>query len=168
MPVATTPPSPPIAYHSWSGSAVVAPSPPTVVFSPQTRQHSFFVRALWYIFIGWWLSGWMIVLGYLCMLTLIGIPLGFYFFNRIPQVVTLRARTAAFRTEYRDGVAYVVESNNPQYPWFIRGLWFIFIGWWLGALWLVSAWLIGFLIVTLPISIMMYNRTSGVMTLQRH
>ncbi|GIW04996.1 MAG: hypothetical protein KatS3mg059_1616 [Thermomicrobiales bacterium] len=161
----------PVARQSWSGVVTVSPSPPpspTVVFSPQTRQHSFVVRALWYIFVGWWLSGIVMILGYLFTVTIVGMPLGFYFLNRIPQALTLRARTTAFRTEFRDGVTYVVETELPQYPWYIRALWFAFVGWWLGALWLTAAWLLSIPIITLPISIWMYNRTSGVITLQRH
>lgn len=149
---------------------MVAPAPPApmVVFSPQTRQHSFVVRALWYLFVGWWLAGIVMFLGYLFTVTIIGMPLGFYFLTRIPQALTLRARTTAFRTEVRDGVTYVVESELPQRPWYVRALWFVFVGWWLGALWLVAAWLIGLLVVKLPLSIWMYNRASGVITLQRH
>jgi uncharacterized membrane protein YccF (DUF307 family) len=160
----------PVAYQSWSGTATVAPTPPapTIIFSPQTRQHSFVVRALWFLCICWWLSGIVMFLGYLFTVTIIGMPLGFYFLNRIPQALTLRARTTAFRTEVRDGVTYVVESELPQRPWYVRALWFVFVGWWLGALWLVAAWLIGLLVVTLPLSIWMYNRASGVITLQRH
>ncbi len=159
----------PAAHQSWSGVVTVSPSPPpTVVFSPQTRQHSFVVRALWFLCIGWWLSGIVMVLGYLFTVTIAGMPLGFYFLNRIPQALTLRARTAAFRTEVRDGVTYVVETELPQYPWYIRALWFVFVGWWLGALWLIAAWLLSLPVITLPISIWMFNRTSGVITLQRH
>ena len=126
------------------------------------------MRALWYVFIGWWLGALVIVLGYLFMLTIIGMPVGFYLFNRVPQALTLRSRTVAYRSETREGVTYVGEGNQPQYPWLLRAVWFVVIGWWLGAVWLTLAWLIGLLIITLPISFLMYNRISGVMTLQRH
>lgn len=144
------------------------PAAPTVVFSPQTRQHSFVVRALWYLFVGWWLAAFVIFFGYVAVLTIIGMPLGFYLFNRIPQALTLRARTAAFRTEHRNGVTYVTETTMPQLPWYARAPYFLLVGWWLGAIWLTLAWLIGLLVLTLPISFWMYNRTGGVMTLQRH
>jgi len=143
-------------------------SGPQIGFAPETRQYSFVVRALWYFFIGWWLGALVIVLGYLFTLTIVGIPLGFYFFNRVPQALTLRARTVSYQTEMRDGVAYVGEGMQPQHPWYLRAVWFVFVGWWLGAVWLTAAWVIGLLIITLPISFWMYNRISGVMTLQRH
>ncbi|MDP9440878.1 MAG: hypothetical protein M3P34_01580 [Actinomycetota bacterium] len=39
-------------------------------------------------------------------------------------------------------------STERQRPWLLRAVWFVFIGWWLGALWLTAAWLIGLLVVT--------------------
>ncbi|MDP9440879.1 MAG: hypothetical protein M3P34_01585 [Actinomycetota bacterium] len=53
----------------------------------------FVVRALWYVFVGWWLSALVIVLGYALTATIVGIPMAFALFNRIPQLLTLRART---------------------------------------------------------------------------
>lgn len=126
------------------------------------------VRVLWYIFVGWWLSALVIVLGYFFMLTIIGIPFAFALFNRIPQALTLRPRTVRYGVEVRDGVAYLAAGTVPQRPWYWRVLYFLLIGWWFGAVWLVAAWLVGLFVITLPITFLMYNRTSAVMTLQRH
>lgn len=128
----------------------------------------FVVRTLWYLFVGWWLSALVIVLGYALTVTIIGIPAAFALFNRIPQLLTLRVRTVRYHSEHRDGVTYLSAGTERQHPWLLRAVWFVFIGWWLGALWLTAAWVIGLLIVTLPLTFLMYNRTSGVMTLQRH
>lgn len=126
------------------------------------------VRVLWYVFVGWWLSALVIVLGYLLMLTIIGIPAAFALFNRIPQALTLRPRTVRYGVEMRDGITYLTANTIEQRPWYLRALYFVFVGWWLGAVWLVVAWAIGLLVITLPITFLMYNRTSAVMTLQRH
>lgn len=128
----------------------------------------FIVRALWYLFVGWWLSALIIVVGYALIGVIVGIPLAFALFNRIPQAMTLRPRTSRYAASIENGVLSLSLTNEQQRPWYWRGLYFLVIGWWLGAVWLVSAWLIGLLIITLPISFWMYNRTSGVMTLQRH
>ena len=32
------------------------------------------VRALWYIFVGWWLAGIASALAWICLITIIGIP----------------------------------------------------------------------------------------------
>jgi uncharacterized membrane protein YccF (DUF307 family) len=53
-------------------------------------QLPFLIRALYFVLIGWWLSGtWMIVAYVLC-LTVIGLPLGFLMFDVVPMVTTLK------------------------------------------------------------------------------
>lgn len=49
-----------------------------------------------------------------------------------------------------------------------RALWFIFVGWWLGAIWMTVAYILCLLILTMPIGIMMFDRVGGVMTLLRY
>jgi uncharacterized membrane protein YccF (DUF307 family) len=145
---------------------VTTPMMPMIVTA--SAGPSMIVRILWYVFIGWWLSALVIVLGYALMLTVIGIPVAFALFNRIPQALTLRARTVRYGSEVRDGITYLTAGSERQRPWYWRVPYFLLIGWWFGAVWLVAAWLIGLFIITLPITFLMYNRTSAVMTLQRH
>lgn len=145
---------------------VYQPVVPLVVTAP--RGPSLIVRALWYLFVGWWLSAVVILLGYVCLLTVVGIPAAFALFNRIPQALTLRPRTTHYEATYQNGVMLLQEATIQQRPWIVRALYFLLIGWWFGAVWLVLAWVIGLLVITLPVSFLMYNRTSGIMTLQRH
>ena len=42
----------------------------------------FLVRVLWYLFIGWWLTGISLALGYLAAITIVGLPLAFWIFDR--------------------------------------------------------------------------------------
>jgi uncharacterized membrane protein YccF (DUF307 family) len=142
------------------------PAIPMIVTAPAGPP--FIARALWYVFVGWWLSALIVALGYLLMITVIGIPVAFALFNRIPQALTLRARTVRYQAEVRDGITYLTAGTQWQRPWYWRALYFLLIGWWFGAVWLGAAWLIGNLIITLPVTFLMYNRTSTVMTLQRH
>lgn len=145
---------------------VNSPIMPMIVTAPASPP--LIARVFWYIFVGWWLSAVLIVLAYVLMVTIIGIPVAFALFNRIPQALTLRARTVQYGVQVRDGVTYLTTSTEQQRPWYLRALYFVLIGWWFGAVWLVAAWLIGVFIITLPITFLMYNRTSAVMTLQRH
>jgi len=48
----------------------------------------------------------------------------------------------------------------------VRGLYFIFIGLWLGAVWIVVAWILNVTIIGLPIGLLMINSLPQVMTLQ--
>lgn len=60
-----------------------------------------------------------------------------------------------------------VVINTPSGPGcLVRGLYFIFIGLWLGAIWVVAAWVLNVTIIGLPIGLAMLNRLPQIMTLQ--
>ncbi len=54
------------------------------------RQHNFLVRALWFIFVGWWLAAAALTVGYFLCMTIIGLPFGFALFDAVPAMLTLR------------------------------------------------------------------------------
>lgn len=128
----------------------------------------FLVRAIWFLFVGWWLSGIVVALAYALCLTIIGLPLAFWLFNRLPVALTLRPRSREQITEVRDGIAYVRGETVEQLPVAVRGLWFLLIGWWLGGLYLALAWFLCVIIVTLPVGLWLFNRVGAVMTLLRY
>jgi uncharacterized membrane protein YccF (DUF307 family) len=142
-------------------------TPQTIVITDRGGP-GFLVRAVWYVFVGWWLSGLAILLGWALAVTIIGLPLAFAIFNRIPAVMTLRGRTLTYEATVKDGVTYVKGTNPDQRPLWIRAVYFVLVGWWLGLFWMGASWLIGLLIITLPLSIWMMNRVGGVMTLLRY
>ncbi|MCL4507777.1 MAG: YccF domain-containing protein [Chloroflexi bacterium] len=55
-----------------------------------TPQHNILVRVLWYVLVGWWLAGVWIELAYVLCLSVIGLPVGFWMFDRVPAVLSLR------------------------------------------------------------------------------
>jgi uncharacterized membrane protein YccF (DUF307 family) len=127
------------------------------------------VRILWFVFLGWWLAGLANLLGYLLCLTIIGLPAGFMLFNRIPSILTLRPRTVHMTTTVGDdGAVYVTEAIVEQRGFFLRAIWFLVIGWWLGAIWSAVAFTLCVLVITLPLGVMAYNRLPAVMTLRRY
>jgi uncharacterized membrane protein YccF (DUF307 family) len=144
-----------------------AGAPVAPVFVMQPRKHSFLVRAVWFAFVGWWLSGFFIFLGYLFVATIILAPVGFWFLNRVPQAQTLRTRNSDFTVTARDGISFITETNTKQHPWYLRLL-YLPIGLALGALWLTVAWFFGVLILTLPLSIWMIDRSPAVITLEKN
>ena len=139
-----------------------------VVVMQSTRGPGLLVRAVWFLFIGWWLSAFAIFAAYALCLTIIGLPLGFMLFNRLPVILTLRPRTDVQMVEHRGGVAYITSATIEQHPLWARTLWFAFVGWWLGGIYLGIAWLLCVLIITLPIGLYLFNRVGAVMTLLRH
>ncbi len=126
------------------------------------------VRAIWFLFVGWWLTGIVNVVAYLIALTIIGLPVAFMIFNRLPSVLTLRPRTVQTTHAVVDGVAYASETAVPQRAFWKRALYFVLVGWWLGAIWSALAWVLCVLIITLPLGVMMYNRLPAAMTLRRY
>jgi uncharacterized membrane protein YccF (DUF307 family) len=108
------------------------------------------IRALWFVFIGWWLTAIVSSLAWLLMITIIGLPLGIWLVNRVPTVLTLRPRTS-----------YV-------YAWTDAGLWFLVVGWWASAFVMSIGFLLVVLIITMPIGLMLYNRVPFVASLYRY
>jgi len=52
-------------------------------------QHSLLVRAVYFVFVGWWLSLiWANVAAFLAV-TIVGLPVAFWMFNRLPYVTSL-------------------------------------------------------------------------------
>jgi uncharacterized membrane protein YccF (DUF307 family) len=54
-----------------------------------TEQSSLLIRLLYFVVIGWWLSGLWMAASYFLMLTIIGIPFGMMMVNRLPYVFSL-------------------------------------------------------------------------------
>jgi uncharacterized membrane protein YccF (DUF307 family) len=144
------------------------PESPPVVVAKRSEGPGLLVRTLWFIFIGWWLTGLVNVGAYLIALTVVGLPVAFMIFNRLPTVLTLRPRAVEMTHQVDGGVTYIAESNVPQRSFFGRALYFVAIGWWFGALWSVLAWLLCVSVVGIPLGVMMYNRLPAVMTLRRY
>ena len=53
------------------------------------EQHSFIVRAIYFLLIGWWVSGLWMVVAYAFLITIVGMPAAFWMYGRIGAVTTL-------------------------------------------------------------------------------
>lgn len=53
-------------------------------------QYNFFLRALYFVLVGWWWSFIWTVLAYVVCLTIIGLPLGMLMFSLLPGMTTLK------------------------------------------------------------------------------
>lgn len=126
------------------------------------------VRAVWFVLVGWWLTGIMSAIAWFAMITIIGLPLGIYMINRIPTFITLRPRTYEMTATMVDGQLVVAHSKMPQQPWYIRLVWFLLVGWWASALVMFVGWVLVVLVVALPIGLMLYNRVPFVASLYRY
>jgi uncharacterized membrane protein YccF (DUF307 family) len=141
-------------------------TPVVVMASPEPN---ILIRAIWFIFIGWWLSQFAILLAWLLNLTILLIPAGVFILNRIPQIATLKSsRKAVQHGIDRETGLYTVEMvDREQLPMWQRAIYFLLVGWWASLLWLEAAWFIGLLIVTLPVSFWMFGAAGKVTSLRR-
>jgi len=126
------------------------------------------VRAAWFVFVGWWLSGLAIVAAWLFAATIVGLPVTWLLVNRLGAIQTLRSRTIHYdSTVADDGTVTHTRRHVQQVSIWLRLLYFP-VGLIVGGFWMAIAWLLSVTIVLLPVSILMLNRTPAVMTLQRN
>ena len=127
------------------------------------------VRFVWWLFVGWWASGIAVGVAWFALATIIGIPLGIWIINRLPTILTLRPRTRAWVLgQDAEGRQVVSEAGRPQVSWYVRGVWFVLVGWWASALWMSVAWVVQLTVIGIPIALLMFNRTPFVASLYRY
>ncbi len=116
------------------------------------------LRFLWFVFVGFWLGGIVITIAWFACITVVGLPLGLWLFNRLPLVMTLKESEIQTKVVVRDGQFLIHKRRPDQLPLVIRFLYFVLIGWWLAAIWLSIAYGFTLSIIGMPIAFWMYNR----------
>ncbi len=129
------------------------------------REIPFLIRVIWFFVFGWELAGAWILIAWALNLTILGLPLGLWMIDRVPQVLTLKARPGAYVTESEDGRTRYQPARNP--PFLIRALYFVVFGWWVSLLWAAVAWVLCATILFLPIGVPMLHALPFVTTLHR-
>ena len=120
-------------------------------------QRSFLVRALWFVFVGWWLTPALVNVAWLCNATVVLIPVGIKLTNLVPTALTL----AEPQSLTEPG------SARGQHSLATRAVYFVFVGWWLSWLWANLASFLAITIIGLPVAIWMFNRLPYVTSLYR-
>ena len=113
------------------------------------------IRALWFLFVGLWAGQIWLIGAWLLNLTLIGLPLGLWMLNMLPQVMTLRQQRRGLR----------MPADRSGAPFAVRAIYFVLIGWWLSLIWMELAWLASATIIGLPLGFLMFNHVNTVTTL---
>lgn len=177
----TPPPAPSPPAYGPKGAAAIAGAPmnglvqhiyvtmppahqaaPAMVAQPEVDSLLYLVlRLVWFLFVGLWLGQLWLMFAWLFNLTIIGLPIGLWMLNRLPQVMTLRRNP--FRLHTLEGATYTRTSNGT--PWVMRALYFVCIGWWFSLLWLQLAWLFAASLIGMPVAFLMFERTTMVTTL---
>lgn len=142
------------------------PSGATVVIDSR-HGANLLLRIVWFVLIGWWLSFFVVSLAVIANLTIVGIPLGIWLINRIPQAATLKFDRSHVAASTVDAVTTVTISDVPQRPFWQRTLWYILVGWWLTALALYVAWLLCVIVIGMPLAFPIFSGAGKLLTLKR-
>jgi uncharacterized membrane protein YccF (DUF307 family) len=126
------------------------------------------MQALWFIFIGWWLGGLVMILAWVLNITLIGLPFGLAILNNIPRILSLQPPRKEILVTQSGGKTTITESNLPQRNFIFRAIYFLFIGWWWSAVWLFIGYLLCITIILIPLSLEIFRLTPFMTTLKRY
>jgi uncharacterized membrane protein YccF (DUF307 family) len=124
------------------------------------------LRILYFFLFGWWFTGVWINVAWFLNVIVVGLPLGLWMLNRVPQVLTLRPTKEVYVVNPETGTLRA-KGGLPQRFILFRVLHFVLIGWWLSLIWANLAWAICATVVGLPIGIWMFNRLPAITTLMR-
>ncbi len=140
----------------------------TVILNERAGGPGLLVRALWYLFVGWWLTGIVMFVTYLSFIVVIGIPVGLWLVNRIPTFLTLRPRRDVWQTTIEaDGTVRHEKVRVEQSNLLVRLLWLVLVGWWLTGLAMAVAYFCMLTILLIPAGLMLVNRLPRILTLHR-
>lgn len=134
--------------------------------SQPNREVPFLIRVLWFFIIGWELTGVWILIAWALNITIIGLPLGLWMIDRVPQVLTLKSRSGTWAVDKKSGSFQFLSKRQPSV--LIRAAYFVLIGWWFSLLWAALAWALCATIIGLPLGIMMLHALPTVTTLHQN
>jgi uncharacterized membrane protein YccF (DUF307 family) len=135
-----------------------------VAQQPEAAHRPMWLRVIWFVLVGWWASALTLAVAYVCMLTIIGLPLAFWIFDRVPLVLTLKPRS-----HWTDDAADGGVTRGPdQLSLIVRALYFLLVGWWFSGIWITAAYVMFVTIIGIPVGVVMLNLLPAVVTLQRN
>ncbi len=122
---------------------------------------SIVIRAIWFVVIGWWLTGVLLSIAWTLNLTIVGLPLGIKLINYVPKALTLK-ETGGDTDEFSVG-----GSGGDSPSVLIRAVYFVLVGWWASFLWTSVAYFVSVSVIGLPIGIKMFNKLPYVVSLYK-
>jgi len=121
------------------------------------------IRALWFILLGWGLTGLWLAIAWILNVSVIFLPIGLKMISLTPKVLTLK--DIHRKQQIVDGNLTYTKTNQTNI--LFRGLHFLFVGWWASLLWMSIGYLLCLTLIGLPYGIWMLNRLPEVTTLYR-
>lgn len=125
----------------------------------EAKSPNIIVRFLWFLIIGSWVGYIVFLLASFFEATIIGIPLAVYLFDRLPSIMTLKARRRKLEVyEDNKGRLKSKEIRPKQHNLLLRILYFLLIGWWFTGIWIVVALILTPTIIGTPVAFWMVDR----------
>jgi uncharacterized membrane protein YccF (DUF307 family) len=81
-------------------------------------QRSLLTHALWFVFVGWWLTPMLVNAAWLLGLTVVLLPVSVKLVNLVPTALTLKSSESTIDPE----------AGRGQHNLVVRGLYFVFVG----------------------------------------
>ncbi len=136
--------------------------------SAQRKGPGCVASVLWYLCIGWWASFLAVLLAWLCMLTLVGIPLGVALINKLPKIVALREPgNGGLQIIVANGATIITNAGVRQHSFLVRALYFVCLGWWLSMIVMLLGWACCATLVGMPLGFWLFDKTPGLLSLHR-
>jgi len=124
------------------------------------------LRLIWFVCIGLPVGWFCLNFAWLCMITVLGIPVGLWIFNRIPMIMTLQPDLEdRYRLGFEEGRIFRGEIEQLSLP--LRLLWLLLIGWWASLIWINVAYVLSATVIGVPVGFWMFNRLPAIIFLTR-
>ena len=121
------------------------------------------VRAIWFLAVGWWLTGVLLTTAWFLNVTIVGIPFGIKLINWVPKALTLKDTSS--NTGPGDTVE-IGKTSGDSPNLLIRGVYFLLIGWWLSLIVTFIAYVGCLTVIGLPLGIKLFNYLPKVVSLK--
>lgn len=123
---------------------------------------SLIIRAIWFVAVGWWLTGVLLSVAWLLNLTIVGLPVGIKMINMVPKALSLKGASDTDVNRVEIGGK---SGDSPSL--LIRGVYFVAIGWWLSGLWTALAYVLCVSVIGLPFGVKMFNKLPYIVSLYK-
>jgi uncharacterized membrane protein YccF (DUF307 family) len=132
----------------------------------RARQVPLLFRFIYFLLFGLWFGGLCAAAGWVLCLTVIGMPLGIYVLHRLPLVTTLTMPDEHYAPIESPGKWTHAPAEDDEFPFLVRAIWFLLVGWWLSLVWIKIAFLLAATFILSPFGFWMINRVPAVLTLE--
>ncbi len=140
--------------------------PPSLQVVMHVREHGLFVRALYFLFIGWWFGLFWALASWVMYASVIGAPLGAVMMNKVPGAISLKSKQKDIKVIATEDGYTISQTGKQQFPLWARILYYP-VGLILSLLMIIFGWFLFIFLITAPLGVMVFNAVPAVTSLHR-